>query len=233
MLTSLGFDTLVVHANRFYSDIPQTLEAFYALGIKTFLFVFDYDPLYDSIPIIKSKMSEFKKHFANIALRKFKIKCAINLHISHGAAFNDSITQLYYNKSSKAIFISLPLFTDANYDPISLDINHILYKKSALPIFTSFDKIVESSSIEFCSKFINNPRICISTDINYLFNPQKEIFFNKILTSNTLILPSISYNLSNYAGIMAATDFAIDKYGKKAYFNLCSQINKASTKIST
>ena len=232
MLTSLGFDTLIIHTNRFYSNLDQTLEYFYNLGIKNFLFLFDYDPLSDSISITKSKMTEFKNNLAKTSPRRIKIKSAINLHISKGAAFNDSLDQLYYNKSSKAIFLSLPLFIADNYEPISLDINHILYKKSAFPIFTSFEEIVESSSIDFCSKFISNPKICLSIDLNYLLNPNKEIVFNKILNDNSYILPSISYNIANYAGILSATDFAIEKYGKKAYFNICSQINRTSTKIA-
>lgn len=231
MLTSLGFDTLVVHADRFYSDIHQALDAFYALGIKNFLFVFDYDPLYDSISIIKSKLNNFKILCANTSSHRIKLKCALNLHISQGAAFNDSLTRLYCKKSSKTLLVSLPLFTNSNYDPIALDINHLLYKKSVFPIFTSFEKIVESSSIEFCSKFINNSKIAISIDLNYLFNPQKEEIYTKILHSNSLILPSISKDMATYAGILSLAEFDIKKYGKKSYYGICSQINKASSKL--
>lgn len=231
MLTSLGFDTLVVHADRFYSDMHQALDAFYVLGIKNFLLVFDYDPLCDSISIIKNKMDNFKILCAKSASHRIKLKCALNLHLSQGAAFNDSLTRLYCNKASKTLLVSLPLFTDSNYEPIALDVNHLLYKKSVFPIFTSFEKIVESSSIEFCSKFINNPKIAISIDLNYLFNPQKEILFNKILNSNSLVLPSISKDISIYAGILSLAEFDIKKYGKKSYYSICSQINRTSSKL--
>lgn len=231
MLTSLGFDTIVIHTNRFYSDVNKTIETFYSFGIKNFLFIFDYDPLYDSTAILKSKIKEFKNIHKSQSPHRVKIKTALNLNISPGVAFNDSIDQIYISKKSKALFTSLPLFTDINYDPISLDINHLLYKKSSFLVFTDFEEIVESSSVEFCSKFINNSKIGICTDLNYLLNPEKKILFNKIITANCPILPSISRDFGNYAGILNSSEFIIKQYGKKAYYSLCSQINRASTKI--
>lgn len=231
MINSLGFDTIIINANRFYSDINQTLETFYTFGIKNFLFIFDYNPLYDSIPLLKEKMNSFKNIYSHTSLRGLKIKVAFNLNILQGAAFNNSINRIYANKNSKSIFVSLPLFTDTNYEPVALDINHLLYKKSTFLILNSFEKNIETSSLDFCLKFINNPRIGISVDLNYLFNPEKELFFKHALNSSSLILPSISKDLSNYVGILSAVDFAIDKYGKKSYYNICTQINKATSRI--
>ena len=230
MISTLGFDSIAIHINRFSSDIPQALEYFYSLGIKNFLFIFDYDPLIDSIAITKNRMQKFK-HTQKLSILRMNIKCAFNLCITQGAGFNESIQQIYCNKKSKSLLVSLPLFTDKNYDPIALDINHLLYKKSTFLTFTHFEEIVESSSIDFCLKFINNPRIGLSIDLNYLLDPQKEIFVRKILDNNNLTLPSISRDISNYAGTLASANFIIDKYGKKSYYKLCSQINKASNKL--
>ena len=232
MLTSLGFDTLIIHLDKFHSDIGQTFDFFYDLGIKNFLFIFDYDPLCDSISLKKSKMNKFKELYAKSASRKIKIKCAFNLHISEGASFNSSLSSIYCNKQARTVFLTLPLFTDCNYQPIALDINNLLYKIKAYPIFTSFEKTIESSNLNFCSKFINNSQIGISIDLNYLLNPQKENVFKELLKSNTAIFPSITQNLSNYAGIYASTEFIIKNYGKKDYYALCSQINKGSLKLS-
>ena len=229
MLNSLGFDSLALHVNNFNSDINEAIIFFRTLGIKNFLMIFDYDPLNDSIPILKSKIIEFKKiHTRNM---RINLKCAINLHLSQGIGFNNQVSRLYCNKKSKALLITLPLFTDTNYDPISLDINNLLYKKSSFLIFSSFEKIIESSSLDFCLKFINNPRIAVAVDLNYILNPQKSAFFHKILSSGSLIIPSISKDIAYYAGALPSTLFAIDKYGKKDYFRLCTQINKASNKI--
>ena len=233
MLNSLGFDTIAIHVDRFYSDISQALEKFYHIGIKNFLFVFDYDPLCDSIAILKDKMKSFKTTYSRLPSIHIKIKCALNLHISQGAGFNESVSRLYCNKASKSLLVALPLFTNDNYEPIALDINHLLYKKSSFLFFTYFDKIVESSSVEFCSKFINNPRIGLTVDINYLFNPQKDKLFHHFLSSNALIIPTLSQDLANYAGVLPSADFVLNKYGKKEYYQLCSQINKASLKIFT
>ena len=229
MLTSLGFDTVAIHIDRFNSDIDDTIEFFYNIGIKNFLFVFDYNPLCDAVAVFKYRMKQFKNIHTKGSLIRIKIKCVFNLHISQGAGFNASINQLYAAKNPNTLLVSLPLFTDNNYAPIALDINNLLYKRSVFLIFSSFEKIVESSSIEFCSKFINNPKIGILADLNYLFNTEKEIIFNKLLETRSFIIPSISQEFANYAGALAASEFAINKYGKKAYYNICSQINKSTS----
>lgn len=231
MLTSLSFDTIAVHINRFYSDVDQMLIEFYKLGIKNFIFIFDYDPLCDSITILKDKIKSFKRLHSKPSSIRINIKCVLNMHISQGAGFNKSINKLYPTKDSNTLFVSLPLFTSDNYDPIALDINNLLYKKSSFLMFTYFDKIVETSSLDFCSKFINNSRIGFTVDFNYLFNPEKADFFDKILNSNSLIIPSVSQNMANYVGALSEAEFIIEKYGKKSYFHICSQINKASLKL--
>ena len=233
MITSLGFDTIVIHANRFHCEMNHTFETFYQFGIKNFLFIFDFDPLFDSISILKDKMNTFKKLAYNSFSRRINIKVAYNLIVTQGCAFNNSTNRLLANKKSKSLFVALPLFTNTNYDPIALDINHLLYKKSYFLIFDSFEKIVESSNIDFSSIFINNPRIGICVDLNYILNPTKEIFFKRVINSNCLILPSISTDIGNYVGALSAADFMINKYNKKAYYNLCTQINKASSRIFT
>lgn len=231
MLSSLGFDTIVVHADKISSNIEHAFNLFYEIGIKKVLLLFNYDPLCDSITLIKSRANEFKSLCSKYAYRRIKIKCALNLHITEGSVFNDSINRIYCNKSFKTIFVSLPLFTETRYQPIALDINNLLYKKKAFPVFTSFEKIIETSSLDFCSKFINNSKIGISIDINYLLNPQKEKVFKSLLKSSSLIFPTITHDISNYAGILPSTEFIIKKYGKKSYYSLCSQINRGSMKL--
>lgn len=230
MITSIGFDTVVISYHRNNFELEQTFELLCKLGVKNFIFLFDYDPLIDSIAIFKERFNKLKCYTKSISSRT-KIKCAFNLHICQGAAFNNSTTRLYADKNSKLIFISLPIFTSNNYDPIALDVNHLLYKKSAFPIFTSFEKIIETAGLDFCLKFINNPRIGISVDMNYLLDPKKHNIFKLIIKSNTLILPSFSNHISNYAGIAPSADYAIENYGKASYYKLCSQINKCSLKF--
>ncbi len=231
MLTNLGFDTIAIYIDRFHSSIEQTLSYFYNLGIQNFLLIFDYDPLTDSITILKSKMKEFKKLHPKPTKLRIKIKYALNLHIYQGSAFNSSVNQIYCNKSNKTLLVSLPLFTNDNYEPIALDINHLLYKKSSFLIFTNFERIIESSNVEFCSKFINNLRIGFCVDLNYLFNPQKDFLFKAILDSNSFIIPTVTQDLANYVGILPSTEYILEKHGNKDYYRFCSQINKASIKI--
>lgn len=231
MITSLGFDTVTVHTNNLNKNISDIFDLLCPLGIKNYIFLFDYDPSIDAISLYKARFNEFKKICTNTLSHRVKIKCAFNMYISNGSAFNPSLDQIYANRSSKILFLSLPLFADTNYQEISLDINHLLYKKSTLPILTNFDKILDTSDFEFCSKFIHNYRFGFSIDLNYLLDPCKKDIFKAFLESKSLILPSISPNTSNYAGIKASAEHIIDLYGKKRYYLLCSQINKCSSKI--
>lgn len=233
MINTLGFDTAIISYNHQpEASLIHTIEALYELGIDNFIFTFAYDPLNDSIVILKNRFKEFESYYKTRSPRRAKIKCAFDFNICKDSAFNKSVSRLYFNNASRAIFITLPIFTSTNYDPIALDVNHLLYKKSAFPIFTSFEKVIETSGIDFCSKFINNPKIGLSIDINYLLNPQKKKIFKLLIQSGSLILPSFSNDFSNYAGLAASTQYAIDLYGKTNYYKLCTQINKCSARLS-
>lgn len=232
MLSFLGFDTIVIHNyNRFVLDANQMFELFYNVGIENFIFAFDFDPRIDSITIMNHNFKQIKQSLLEATSYRVKIKCIFNLIISPGAAFNNVLPRLYSNKTNNVLFLSLPLFTDINYDPIALDINHLLYKRKITTVFSSIEKIIETSSLDFCVKFLNNPRIAFTVDINYLFDPSKEKFFNCVLNSKSNILPSISGDMFSYAGVLASADNALSKYGKKKYYNLCSQINRSSLSL--
>ena len=177
---------------------------------------------------MRYKTEQFKKSILESVAYRVKIKCVFNLILTPGAAFNRDISRLFANRKNKSLFISLPLFTDVNYDSIARDINHLLYKKNISVIFTSFDKIIETSNLDFCLKFINNPRISLAVDLNYIFDPNKTKFFNSVLTNNSNILPVISSDISNYAGALAAAEHLLEKYGKKNYYKFCSQVNRSS-----
>lgn len=232
MFCSLGFDTLLISYDRLhFSEFKDLVEYFFGLGIKNFIFIFDYNPNLDSISLVAEKFSNLKSYSSKFCFRGMKIKCAFNLNICQGAAFNDSLSRIFANRNNKTIFLSLPIFTDTVYDSFALDINHLLYKKRAFPIFTFFDANIETSGRDFCKKFISNPRIGISLDINYIYSPKNHDIVSEILKSNCFILPSVSGDISNYAGTAATIECFIDSYGKNDYFKLCSLINRCSDKV--
>ena len=226
MITYLGFDTIVLHYRNYFDN--SIIDLLYSLGVKNFVFLFDYDPLTDSISIMRYKFEKFKKDILNSVTHRIKIKCVFNLIISPGAAFNKDISRLYANRKNKTLFLSLPMFTDTNYDLIARDINHLLYKNNITLVLSSFEKIIETTNLEFCQKFIKNPRIALSVDINYLLDPMKQTFFKSLLQSNSNILANISRDGANYVGILESTENILNKYGKKDYYKLCSQINHSS-----
>ena len=232
MLCSFGFDALVVSYDRLrYSEFKDLIEHFFKLGIRKYIFIFDYEPNTDSIAILTEKFNTLKQHCSNFGFRGLKIKCALNMNICQGAAFNSSLSRVFANKINKTIFVSLPIFADTVYDSFALDVNYLLYKQHAFPIFTFFDSNIETSGRDFCQKFISNQRIGISLDINYLFSPQNIDIVKEILKSNCMILPSISGDISNYAGVWAYVEHFWKFSSKTDYFKLCSQINKCSDKL--
>lgn len=229
MQTYIGFDTITVFYNRQTADdINKIIELFYKLGIKNYIIVFDFDPLVDSITIMRYKSENFSKNLRTTISHRVKIKCILNLLLSQGAAFNDSVKRLYANRNSKSLFITLPLFIHKNYEPIAHDVNHLLYKRKDITVFTALEKLIETSDLSFCMKFIENPKISFTIDINYLFNPDKQKLFNSLLTNNVQFLPSVTGNVANYAGILESANNALEIYGKKKYYKLFSQINHSS-----
>ena len=232
MFYSLGFDTLLISYDRLhFSAFKDLVEYFFELGIKDFIFIFDYIPTLDSISLFSRKFANLKSYCSDFRFRGMKIKCAFNLNICQGAAFNDSISRIFANKNNKTIFLSLPIFTDTVYDSFARDINHLLYKEHAFPIFTFFDANIETSGRDFCKKFILNSNIGISLDINYIFSPKNHDIVSEILKSNCFILPSVSAEISNYAGVAASIEYFLDSCGKNNYFKLCSLINRCSDKV--
>ena len=58
MLCSFGFDTLVVSYDRLrYSEFKDLIEHFFKLGIRKYIFIFDYEPNTDSIAILYEYLS--------------------------------------------------------------------------------------------------------------------------------------------------------------------------------
>ena len=227
MVPVLGFDTIIVHY-RSYSDNNYIFELLYNIGIKNYIFLFDYDPRCDSISVMRYKANQFKKSVLASVRYKIKIKCVFNLVLTPGAAFNDNISRLYPNRKNQILFLSLPIFTDKHYDSIAHDINYLLYKRKIKVVFSDFDKLIETTSLDFCNKFINNPRISLLVDINYLFDPAKQKLFKSVLSADSNILLSISKDISNYVGVLASFNNVIEVHGRKNCYRLCSQINHTS-----
>ena len=75
MLTSLGFDTIVVN-NRQYDDDDLCLlfDLFCACGIKNFIFLSDFNFENDSFSIERDKIISFKNKVSSVTNHKINSK---------------------------------------------------------------------------------------------------------------------------------------------------------------
>jgi hypothetical protein len=164
-------------------------------------------------------------------LRGVNVKVFYNLLLERGAAFNKDIKRLYADKKHSSLFVSLPLMLDRNYDAIANDVNHLLYRRKAFPVFTDFNMTLETSSYDFCTKLLSSIKAGFCFDVNYLFDPKNVKLAETMLASGARLIPTISHDLSNYVGIMNEADFFMEKIGKSSYYRLCSLITGCSIRV--
>lgn len=232
MIASLGFDSIIVNNNRFDDEnLSRLYEVFVPCGIKNFIFLFDFNISINSISLTFEKIKNFKNHLSNLSPRGIHNKVFCNLIFDKGSSFNPYLNRLFAVKKNKSVFISLPLFTDLNYESIAQDLNNLVYRLKSFSILSNFDMVVETSSFEFSQKLLGVPNIGTCLDINYLFDPQKLEIANSLIKSKALFIPSVSRDILNYVGIMNEADFFLEMIGKKNYYTLCSHILKCSSKI--
>ena len=233
MLTSLGFDTIVIN-NRQYDDDSLCLvfDLFSGCGIRNFIFLSDFDFENDSFGIERDKIIIFKNKLSSLTDRKINFKVFFNLYVSSGFSFNKDVKRFYSVKKNRSLFAQLPLFTDLGFDLIAHDVNNLIYRQKSFPVFSSFDTVINTASEDFCKKLMNNKNMGLGFDINYIFDPSNLQLFSEILNSKTLILPMISHDISNYVGISKSAEYFMEIYGIKNYYKMCSLINKCASKFN-
>ena len=230
MQFSLGFDTLIVN-NLFYSedDLSELFELFVPLGIKNFVFLFEFDLANTSFFRVNNKISLLDELLSKITPRGVHSAVKLELIFDKGASSNSDLTRLYSSRSKKSIFIALPIFPKTDDNGFATDLNRLLYRNTAFPIFTSFQNIAETAPNEFITKLLSTDA-GFGFDLNYLLRTDRQ-WITKIITSKkVLILPMICHDFSAYVGIANEILHFKEIYGKDEYYKLCSQINHCSSK---
>ena len=232
MLTSLGFDTVLIH-NRRYTDgeLEQLFSLFSQYDVKNFIFLCDFDFALDSITIERQRTLDFLERAAVMAPRGVYVKAFYNVIANGGFAFNKDIKRIYANKKRRSLFVGLPLFTDNSFDVIAHDLNNLIYRQKTFPVFTGFDGVLNTASPEFCRKLIKNGNVGFGFDLNYLFDPKNAKLLFELLESRVLFLPMISHDISNYVGVIKSAEYIMEEIGKKSYYQLCSQIRKCASRF--
>ena len=115
--------------------------------------------------------------------------------------------------------------------PLVMAFLSIIYRQKSFPVFSAFDSIMNTASKEFSLKLIKNTNVGFAFDVNYLFDPKNLNLVNELINMRTMVLPTVSHNISNYAEILKSADFFMEKIGKKEYYQLCSQIRRCASKF--
>lgn len=230
-MTPLGFDSLIIHHHHIdAAHISNTLLFFSNLGIKNFIFLFNYDPIISNTTAFQEKLKSCRKQLfliKNSVRLRINIFLFPNIILTGGYSSNPSFDKLYANRSFHSVFLSLPWFLDDDANGLSYDINHILYKKKAFPIFTDFDSVYQTSSPDLCDRLLSNRSLGISVDLNHVFSSMSDTLLKKGIS----VIPQISNELSNYVGILNYISNFKKKCGMIEHFNICRQIKSCSEKI--
>jgi hypothetical protein len=229
MLNSLGFSSIVVN-NRSYDD--KSLSSLFSLlfkhDVSDFIFLSDFKLSADSFSLESSRISDFGIRLKDISSRGIHCKVCYNLILERGSAYNPEFKRLYAAKKFNSLFVELPLFLDTEYDELASDINYMLYRRRSNLVISNFDRVLETSSWELCKKLLSVPKLGVALDINYLFDPKNIDLVKFLLKCGSLVIPTISHDLSNYVGIMNEAEVTFGLLGKTDYYYLCNRIRKCA-----
>ena len=230
MQFSIGFDTLIVN-NRFYAedDLSKLFELFVPLGIKNFVFLFEFDLANTNLLRVNKKITLLEDLLSRITPRGIHTTVKPELIFDSGVSSNSDISKLYASRSKKSLFVALPIFPPIDDNGFATDLNRLIYRSSSFPIFTSFHNIVETAPEDFTTRLLSTPS-GFGFDINYLLRTDRKDLTSMLINNTSLVLPMISHELANYVGIVNEVSHFKETYGKTEYYKLCSLINRCASK---
>ena len=232
MLSSLGFDTVVVNNHSYDSQSISTLfSLLYPNGVSNFIFLSDFGFTQNSFSLESSKIHGFKNDLKAISPRGVHSKIFYNLSFERGCAFNPEFERIYALRKFNSLFIELPMFLDNEYASLATDINYALYRRKTFALISNFDALTETTSDSLWKKLLAVPNLAFGLDINFIFAPKNVDKIRALINNNCPILPTVSHHVSNYVGIMNEAEFFMETIGKQNYYYLCNRIRKCSEKF--
>ncbi len=230
VMTSLGFDTVIVSNRMYDSDsISALFDTLSKHDIRNFIFISDFDLATNSFAIETEKIKKFEAMLSNLAPRGIHTKVVYNLLFSKGVVYNQSFRRLYALKKHSSVFIEPPVMTEDIYADIAQDINYMLYRKKCKPLLTRFDVSLELSDNKVCEHFMNCPSFCFGFDANYIFSLDKYSLISNIVKNKTLFIPMIAKDISAYEDLSFYAENLKAKLGKNDYYKFCTCINKCAS----
>ncbi len=230
MPASLGFDTLIVN-NRIYDEksLSRMFEIFFSHDIKNYIFLSEFDFTADSFSLKTVKNKNFQSTLKTIAPRGVHTKICYNLSFVRGVSSNPDLRRIYSNRKHSSLFINLPTMLDADlYDSFAVDLNRLIYRLKAIPLCTSFDKTLETSDKEICTRLLQSPRLAFGFDLNYWLSSDNLAFAKQLSRIKPLFVPMLSNGIEAYTDIDYFYEQIMSNIGKDNYYALCTKINKCA-----
>jgi len=230
-MTSLCFDTILVTNHSYGDNLSQLFHTFVPHDIKNFIFISEFDFKLHTLSLKNEKIKTFEKNIKNSSPRGISCKLYHNLILDENATFNKDIHRLIAVRKNGTLFVTLPFLNSENYSIFAHDINRLLYNPKIFPVFLDFDKFMSFSDKEISDKLLKNQNAVFTFDINYLFAPENRDVIEMILSSQSLIVPTVSNHISKYVATEENLNFFINNIGKKNYSSFSSLIRKTLSEL--
>ena len=225
----LDFDTLIISNNDFSeSSVKETFALFKSLGIKNFIFTFDYDRDSKPLSIAISKFRTLKPYLLSLAPHGVRVYTSFNVIMSEGLVCDPSFNRLSLGHSNR-IFLSIPYFDYADW--IESDMNRLLYKNKLKPTFVSIERCLNNDDRVFIDRFIAAKNSIITLDINYITSIDATKTIIDLISSSSMIVPSITCDIFEYPGIQTAFENFKNRIAIRNYKKLCNSFFTSSREI--
>ena len=223
----LDFDTLLICNNDLSKEsVLFTFDLFKNIGVKNFIFTYDYDRELRSVSSAVAKFRTLKPYLRSLAPQGVKIYTAFNVILSDGLVYDKDFSRLSLGHSER-IFISIP------YDDCSewfeADMNHLLYRNKQKPAFVYFQSIRNSQDVFDRLTTIKNSIFAL--DLNYLTSVSSTEDIYDIVARHVNIVPCITHNIFEYVGILKSMSLLQNRIAIRNYFDLCNIFRNSSCEL--
>ena len=225
-MSRLDFNALIVSNHRLHAEsLRDTMFFFHALGIQTMILTVRYHRERHTITDFSERMRKLKADIRKIRPRGMKLIVCPEVSLTEGIADDPALSRLTANRS-EYLFVNLPLFHCDDW--MDTDLNRILFQKHCRPIFTGFESNMKTYSSEQLERLIHSHSFIGCFDVNYLTSLSAHEPLTRMIRDGIAVLPCISHELSDYAGVIAGFDALKDSLGNQRYVELCRTIQRCS-----
>ncbi len=225
----LDFDTLVICNSNYKPFVLRNLMTYFSdCGIKKFIIIRFSDVYRQPKDEIIPKFKRFKKEISKIRIRGCKIHVYHGLFVHNGDLLTHFATRLKVY-GSDLIFLKTPIYGDLSW--INPELNHLVFKKKILPVFTSFERNLKTCPTDFANNLFKAHNAMFCVDLKFFLNPDYEHYIYRAITSETTVIPCITLHDGKYPNIVEKFEIFRQTVGDHAYFSLCKHIDRSCKRL--